>query len=129
MPHKVIIEEQINYIRAVLSGEWIPGQVEKDGINALSTISKTCKEKQIYKILLVFNISGRYPTIPAYNLSLSPEKYGWSRKYKTAVVYVHKKATQDYKFGETVAVNNGYNSKLFDNENDAIKWLFKSQLD
>jgi hypothetical protein len=59
-------------------------------------------------------------------LRKSEEEFGWSRRFKLAIVDVNEDSRKDNLFTETVAVNRGYNVKIFDNENDAKEWLLQS---
>jgi hypothetical protein len=78
-------------------------------------------QKKGYSLILaIFKLSGRLPVMPAYEIASSPEEFGWSRKFKLAIVDVNNESRQDNLFAETVAVNRGYNVKIFDNEKDAL---------
>jgi hypothetical protein len=126
MTYKVNIEEQQNYIRVEVSGKRIPGKETDDAIRVWASVAETCRKKNITRILAINNIPGRLPALAAYSLAESPEEFGWSRHFKLTVVDVNEDSRKDNLFTETVAVNRGYNVKIFDNENDAKEWLLQS---
>ncbi len=51
----------------------------------------------------------------AYDMANFPDKHGWSRKLRLAVVALGTSWRSNL-FAETVAGNRGYTIKIFDNE-------------
>jgi hypothetical protein len=52
------------------------------------------------------------------------DTFGWQRAFRVAKVYLDEKRFVDGHFVETVADNRGYRFKVFQNEVEAMTWLF-----
>jgi hypothetical protein len=126
MPYLVNIKEEKDYIRVEVSGDRTPNKETEDAISVWSRVAERCHSTNIHRILATVDLSGRFPTLAAYELAKSPGAFGWERHFKMAVVDINKESRQDNYFTETVAVNRGYWVKIFDNEKDAENWLFES---
>ena len=79
------------------------------------------------RILVISRATGRIPTLEGYEVAGHSEEFGWSRDYKLALVDLNEESLQDNLFAETVAVNRGFNVKVFDNVKEAEIWLLVSQ--
>jgi hypothetical protein len=125
MSYKVIIKEKEDYIRIEISGEWTIGNEAEEVISAWSQVVEICHAKNIDNILAVGKVTGHLTPMAAYDMANFPDKHGWSRKLRLAVVALGESWRSNL-FAETVAENRGYTIKIFDNEQDAKTWLFKS---
>ena len=114
------------YIRIEISGDRTPGQEAAEAIQFWSNVADLCRQNNIFKVLTISALTGRLPTMQAFEIARSPESFGWSWEYKVAFVDLNEGSRQDNLFTETVAVNRGYGAKIFDNEFDAKAWLFYS---
>ena len=126
MPYKIKIQEKSDYLRIEISGDRSPGQEASEAIEFWSQVAKLCREKNIDNVLTISTLTGRLPTLQAFEIAQSPESFGWDWRFKVAFVDLNEESRQDNLFTETVAVNRGYRAKIFDNEDDAKTWLFDS---
>jgi len=70
------------------------------------------------------DLQPRLTTQEMYRLPAMLEPLGLKRGAKVAVVYARARpSASDFEFMETVAINQGFNVRLFDTEEDARKWL------
>ncbi len=125
MPYNVTIKEKEDHIRVEISGEWTIGNEAKEVISAWSQVVELCHTKNINNILAVGKVIGHLTPMAAYDMANFPDKHGWTRKLRLAVVALGESWRSNL-FAETVADNRGYTIKVFDNEQDAKTWLFES---
>ena len=125
MSYNLNFKEKGDHIRVEISGEWTKGKEEEEVIGAWSQVVTLCQAKNINHILAIGKVTGRLPTMSAYNMAKFPDKHGWSRKFKVAVVPLGASLKSNL-FAETVLVNRGFDVKVFDNEQDAKIWLLDS---
>lgn len=123
MPYEVTIQEQQGYIRVDISGERISGQEEVDAASVWSQVADVCNAKQIDRILSISKITGRLPARAAHAIAYDPRRFGWSKRFKLALVNLNAESQQDFLFLEDVAVSSGYRVRVFDNGRDAKAWL------
>jgi len=123
MPYEVRIREFEDYIKVEASGKRTPGNEEKDALSVWSRVAEVCRAKQIDRILGIYNITGRLPTPAAHAIAYNPARFGWSRRFKLALVDLNEESRQDVLYVEDVAVSSGYKVRVFDNEQEAKAWL------
>jgi hypothetical protein len=125
MSYNVNIKEKEDHLRVEISGEWTIGDEAEEVISAWSQVIEICKTKKINHILAIGNVIGKLTPMAAYDIANFPDKHGWSREFRVAVVALGESWKSNL-FGETVAENRGYTLKVFDNEQDAKIWLLES---
>jgi hypothetical protein len=123
MPYHYQFHAVEDYIKADVSGPWIPGQEAEDAWQVIRVLGQYCRDQGINKTLVLWNIPGRLPTLSAYEQAIQLEVQGWDKKTKTAIVHMSEERLNDALFFETVAVNRGFKIKLFSDENVALAWL------
>lgn len=123
MAYSIRISKTEKYIRADVSGNWNPGSELDDALNTWSAMAKYCKVQNTNRILSVWDVRGHLPTVAAYNLIGSLGKIGWEYRFRAAVVHLNENRLKDSLFVETVAINRGFQVKMFDNEESALRWL------
>ena len=123
MPYEFSIQETENYIRVEVSGQRTPGSEVEDSISVWSRVAEVCNAKQMDRVLGIFNLTGRLPARAAHAIAYDPAKYGWSKRFKLAIVESNEESRQDMFFVEDVAVSSGYRVRIFDNEQKAETWL------
>lgn len=123
MPYKFCIEEQEDYIRVEVSGERIPGSEEEDAVRVWSCVAEVCEAKKIDRVLGIYKVTGRLPATAAHAIAFDPARFGWSRRFKLALVNLNEESRQDSLFLEDVAVSSGYQIRVFDNEEEGRTWL------
>ncbi len=126
MPYECTIESYPDYLRIDVFGKWIPGQEGEDSMRVWGEISQACKGCGQTRILTIWDIPGRLSPVDGYNLGAYPERFGWDRRYKLAVVHLHEERRKDALFVETVANNRGFRVKMFQDEETAKSWLLNS---
>lgn len=123
MPYELGIQEKENYIRVEVFGERIPGHEVEDAIGVWSHVAEVCNAKQMDRVLSIYNVTGSLPARAAHAIAYDPRKFGWSKRFKVALVDLNEESRQDMFFVEDVAVSSGYRVRVFDNEQEAEAWL------
>lgn len=123
MPYEVSIQEQEDYIRAEISGKRIPGKEEEDAISVWSQVANVCRAKEKNRILGVYKVTGRLPIRAAHAIAYDPARFGYSKRFKLALVNLREESRQDVLFVEDVAVCSGYRVRVFEEEQEATAWL------
>jgi hypothetical protein len=123
VPYEFSVEEQEDYIRVQVSGARIQGSEVEDAISVWSRVARICDEKKENLVLGIFEVTGRLPTPAAHAIAYDPQRFGWSRRLRLALVVVDEEVRQDALFVEDVAVSGGYQVRIFDNEDKAKVWL------
>lgn len=124
MAYKVEINKRWDYIEVVISGKWMPGAETNDAISALKPLTESCIKYGIFSVLCYIKIKGQLPMMSSYELVEKKDTYNWDDRIKIAWVFDDQKLYEDNKTTETIAVNRGMNSKVFNDEKLAKKWLF-----
>jgi hypothetical protein len=119
------ITEVGEYIKVVISGEYIAGSELEDNVNLWGNVLKSCQGKDSRRILAIWKIPGYLPTMAAYNLAETADQQGWIKDFKIAIVYLDQERYQDGLMAETFAAEHGYDVRMFLDENDAKKWLME----
>ena len=125
MPYTYEIEEIGDYIKAVISGEYVAGEELEDAVDIWGKVLNGCKGKGCDRILAIWSVPGYLPTMAAYNLADSGDRLGWPKEFKLAVVHTTEERYQDSLMAETFAGEHGFNVKMFMDENAARKWLME----
>lgn len=124
MPYKVLIEEKQDYIRVEVSGERTSGQEERDAKQVWSEVAAICTRSGKRKILAIFTLRGKLPTLAAFSLGENPEEFGLGRNFRIALIDLNEESREMNRFAETVAHNRGFSiAKVFDNEREGAEWL------
>ena len=126
MPYDVKIQEQQDHIRVEVTGERTPGNEEADAISVWSQVADVCRTKQIDLVLGIYRVTGRLPARAAHAIAYDPQRFGWSKQFKVALVNLNVESQQDVIFVEDVAVSSGYRVRVFDDEQEATAWLLGS---
>jgi len=123
MPYETAFEILDDYIRAEVSGDRRPGHEVADAIHSGRQVSAACKKHGVKRLLVIFKMTGRLPATDAHEIYSNPEAFGWTRDIKVALIDENPESQEDSLFSETVAVNRAYDTQVFDNENEALRWL------
>ena len=123
MPTVHRIDNKQDFLRLEVSGQWTPGKEAREATAIFSKLAAMCRKTGICRIIKVFHIPGRLPTMAAYDIANDPSAFGWNRKWKTALVFTYAERFESNRFTETVAFNRLYNVKLFRDESTAQAWL------
>lgn len=123
MSLEINIQEFENYIRVDVSGSRTRGKEMEEALDLMGQIVEVCRASGIYRVLSVSSVTGQIPALDAYLIVRKPEKFGWDKNYKLAVIDLNEKSRQITLFSEDVSVNRGFKAKVFDNEEEAKTWL------
>jgi hypothetical protein len=123
MAYDYKIEDKQQYIRVEMSGERTPNNEIEDVVPIWANVTDLCHKKNINKVLGILNLTGDVPIVGSYYIVKLAESFGWGRNLRVALVEPHKEPDQTNAFTETVAVNRGYQLKVFGSEQDALAWL------
>lgn len=123
MSLEINIQELPEYIRVEVSGSRTRGKEMEEAVDLWKQVVEVCQASGRDRILFITMATGRIPTLEAYEVAGHPEDFGWSRGYKMALVDLNPESLEDNQFAGTVAVNRGFNVKIFDNEKEGEIWL------
>ncbi len=126
MSYDVTIEEMKDYLRVEVSGDRVPGQEADDGIEVWRHLADVCRETGHDKLLVILHLSGHIPTTASYKIASNPDKFGWEKRFKVAVVDLNQESRLENYLTGAIAVSQGYDARIFDNELTAEAWLSKS---
>ncbi|HOW28895.1 MAG TPA: hypothetical protein PK876_10405 [Elusimicrobiota bacterium] len=127
MSYKVYFKDCQTYLRADVAGEWSPGNEAEDAKKIWTKTSDECRAKGYNKLLSVWKVPGKLPTLAAYDIGTSADTLNWEKRCKVAVVQLYRERYVDSLFAETVALNRGIQVKVFDNEPQALEWLLQEE--
>jgi hypothetical protein len=125
VPYEVAIQEKEDRVRAGVSGSRKPGAEFADSQGAWRQIFDACRTTGIPRAMVVADINGPLPTLPAYKIGTSLEASGGNRSIRIAYVELDEASRQDVHFAEIVAVNQGFSARVFETEEEARNWLLE----
>lgn len=126
MSYHIEFADRADHLRVEVSGHRTPGREVEDAVAVWSEVADRCRAASLPRILAVMKLSGRLPTMAAFDIAHAPDSFGWSREFQLALVDLNEESRKDNLFTETIAVNRGFRVKVFDNEDDARAWLLGS---
>lgn len=97
-----------------------PGAAARD---AWARVAHQCEQTGRTRVLILSQVTGRYPTLDTYETMSTLDQYGISRDWKIAYVNQDPNCREDLMFMMAVADNKGYSVRLFDDQMRARKWL------
>lgn len=117
------IEAEREFLRLSVSGEWTQGKEVEETRKVWAELAEACEQQGMSRVMAVYDIPGRFPTMAAYNFASAFDVFGWKPHWKVALVYHYQERFESNLFTENVAVNRGFRVKAFTNESDAETWL------
>ena len=123
MSYEAEIETHENYIRVHVTGTRRYGDAAVEAGQVGRRIVEHCRNADIYRVLLVLNLSGRLTAVDSLDIVTQSREYGWDFAFKLAFVDTNKDSAEDVRFTETVAVNRSYTVRAFTDEAEALEWL------
>ena len=123
MPYECQIKELPEYLRVDVTGDWTPGMEFEDAFDVWKQVAEEYRRSETAKILSVWDVPGRLPTMSAYELGAKISSLGVDRTFSLAIVHLSKERLEDSLFAETVAINRGFHIKMFSDEKSALPWL------
>ena len=121
MSYALAIEKEGDVLRVTATGQ----RSLKTVLAMSSDIFAACAEKKIMKVLLdVRALEGRLPTMDTFDLvDRHFPKIRDRRVITHSAIVDLKEFESGYKFLEDLAVNRGFNLRIFSDPEDAIAWL------
>ena len=126
MPYEMLIQVRQDWIRVVATGERLPGKEEDEVEVIWRPVANVCLTEEIDLILAIYNVSGPLPAPHSRAITNARKAIGWSRHFKLALVDLNIESRQELLLVEELAVSNGYQFRVFDNELKAEAWLHGS---
>ena len=126
MSYDAEFETHADYVRIYVTGSRRYGDAAVEAGEVGRKIVEYCRNANIYKVLVVLNLSGRLTAIDSLDIVTQSREYGWDFKFKLAFVDLNQDSADDVQFTETVAVNRSYTVKAFTDEADGLAWLLDS---
>lgn len=124
MPYKVTLTGTKDYLTFTVEGIQTHGRIRQDTIDVMNRVVDECIARGMRRILIHWYVKGCIPTIDAYTLASNPRQlFRWDRGYSLAAIHYDKESYLSNKFTETVAINRGFNFRVFDNVQEGIAWL------
>lgn len=123
MSYDLQFEVTDNMLVVEIRGDRAAGDLSSNAKSAWSRIAAVCDENRQSRILVISHATGRYRTYNAYEINSTLDECGIRKSWKIAFVNLDKESYQDIEFGETVAVNRGFQLKVFPTEAAARAWL------
>ena len=119
LPYQVTIEEKPAYLHAKVVGPRTP----ENAIRYLEEVYAACLRTGLSQVLLEMALSG--PSLgPSGILRVVSERSGdGSKLRKIAYVEASPDGPGKAKFAETAAINRAVNVRLFENVDEAVRWL------
>lgn len=125
MAYDYKIEDRQQYIWVEISGVRTPGKELEDIAPIWAEAIRTCREKKTNKLLAILKLRGKMSIIASYNVVKFADRIGWSRDLRVALVDLGEEPDRNNLFTETVAVNRGYQLKVFRDDQDGLTWLLR----
>ena len=123
MPYELDIQLHNNYVRVHATGERRYGDAAFEAGRAGQHIVEFCRNAEVYRVLVILDLSGRLSAVDSYEIVDQSKEYGWDHNYRLAFVATNEDSADDVKFTETIAVNRAYAVKQFADEAEALEWL------
>ena len=119
MGYEVRVSVHDRYLRIEASGS----RNIEDSQDLFRRIAEESAKHELYDILLVLELEGRLPTFKIEDMVASHEKVGFDSRHRIAAVDENEESVPDLRFAEDVATVRGLCGAVFENEEDAVRWL------
>lgn len=97
-----------------------PGEAARD---AWARVAQKCRETGHTRVLIISEVTGRYPIRDTYETMSTLDRHGISKDWKIAYVNSDPECREDLMFMMAVADNKEYMVRLFNDASRARKWL------
>ena len=123
MPYQTIVENHGSYLCVEISGKRKPDTERDEAIATWGPVLAECRSAGLTRMLVRYRMHGRFSLMHAFDLSNNPERLGWVRSLRIAVVRIEGTPFDELRAVETVAVNRGFPMRIFEDEENAKTWL------
>jgi len=118
MPHSIEYDDKLKFLKLTVTGELNLETLR----NMANSVSKMAGKTGCMKILSdLRNANPSEKVFEIYKMPISATESGITKSIKRALVVGNK--SEEFRFLETVFVNQGHQAKMFKIVDDAIGWL------
>jgi len=128
VPISVTCQSTRDYLRFEVSGERVAGKFGEEMLGVWARVADECRATGHTHVIGISKLTGAVPKAELFRVGeIAPKMLheAGCRRLAYVVLGGHQ-ALQALKFGETVAVNRGQVTQVFDDERPAIAWLLAS---
>jgi hypothetical protein len=119
------IQLRENHVRVHVTGRRRTGDAAFEAGQVGRHIVEFCRKADVFRVLVILDLSGRLSAIDSYEIVSQATEYGWDHNFKLAFVAIDSESADDVKFTETIAVNRAYSVRQFTDKAEAAEWLLK----
>jgi hypothetical protein len=123
MPYQCNIEVGEEFLRIVVEGERVPGNIAMDSGAVLEQTLEVIAKTGITDCLLILKLTGPLSPMDAFDVVSMSEEVGWKRHFRVAMVDCGADSSADVQFTEIVASNRAFPVRVFEREDEALEWL------
>ena len=125
MPITLTCQSTPDYLRFDVSGTRIQGKFAEEMLEVWRRVAEECRANRHTLVIGISRLTGAVPKAELFRVGeVAPKMLHDAGCRRVAyVVLGGPEALQALKFGETVAVNRGQITQVFDDEPSAIAWL------
>jgi len=125
VPISVTCQSTPDYLRFEVSGERVAGKFGEEMLAVWSRVADECRATGHTRVIGISKLTGPVPKNELFRVGeIAPRMLQEAGCRRLAyVVLGGPQASKALKFGETVAVNRGQVTHVFDDEPSAIAWL------
>ena len=125
--YKISITKESLYTQVTVDGRWTTFELHiRSATKVWMEIADYCNDNKTMKLLVVSKIEGVLSQISSYDITMSMEDIGLRKDIKISYVDMNKQSFKVNSFSANYMRNIGYDIEMFNNEDDAISWLFQS---
>lgn len=123
--YEVKFEEREDYLYVSVRG---PEEILSESLKVWKDIAQQCKDKGYTTVLIAEDVDTQLSIMDLYTFAAELPEIGF---IGIAIAHVNRRIDQHKNslFAETVGINRGLNGKVFNNMDDAIKWLLQRKQD
>ena len=127
MPVAFSFEAKPDHLRVEVAGERVEGRYMQEMISGWSRVAEECRAKGIHRMLVINRLTGRSPSADAYQIASAVPSLFQGLSVRMAQVVIGDEGSKRVnKFAEDVAVNRGFEARMFGDEASALGWLLGS---
>ena len=121
--YKISVHDK--FVQLEIAGFYTPGNESPEARSVWREVAELCRKNGKRRVLVRSSMTGELPAMVGYEIASSPEKFGWERAFRIAMIFTHRERFESHLFPETVMVNRYYDMKAFMDEDEAMTWLLR----
>lgn len=127
MAYKLSCKIKNDFIEYHVSGEREMGMEASAARQMAMDLNKLSERCGLYKVLFITKQSGDFPKLDLFGLMEELHFHSLVGHLKIAIVNLNEEVHSDLSFIETIAVQHGFDFKVFINKNRGKRWLLKKE--